>query len=701
MAAIAPLPVFESRSRVLTIAVLAMGMGIVLHAAHALFGLGHPGLDGLVNDGLYTALELVAVAVCVARVLRRREDRGAWLLISAGLLTWTVGDLLWPLWLENLAQPPYPSVADALYLTMYPTVYVALILLMRSHFNHVGVAVWLDGVVVGLATAAVGADLIFPAVLAKSQSGAAAVGVNLAYPLGDFVLLVFIAVGGALSGWRPGRQWLLLGLGLAVSAAADMIYVYQVAKGTYVAGGILDTMWPVSMAMLALSAWQPSPSTDRRDVVARHTVALPAMFGLIALVVLVSATLHPLTRLSVGLAAGALFAAGVRAALTYVENVRMLQSRTRDAVTDALTGLGNRRRLMDDLNVAIDRGKQGQPSTLAFFDLDGFKRYNDSFGHSAGDALLARLGGALFAAVESIGGEAYRLGGDEFCVLAAGLYAREGLDMINIQSALSEHGAGFSLAASCGVVVVPGEANTVSDALNLADERMYAEKTGTGGSSRASAQTILMQQRVLLQLLTEREPMLHDHVCDVGVLAMAMGQRFGLDSERLDELCRAAQLHDVGKLAIPDHILDKPGPLSDSEWRLMHQHTIIGERILNAAPALRPVARLVRSSHERWDGAGYPDGLAGEAIPLGARIIAVCDAYDAMISKRSYDAARPREEAIAELRRHSGAQFDPDVVDALCEYLEGRLSVGGKSVGVSVGGRESHSESASASPISA
>jgi two-component system cell cycle response regulator len=695
------MPLLESRSRVLKVAVVAMGLGIALHAAHALFGLGHPTLDGIIDDGLYTALEFVAVGICIARAMKRREDRGAWLLISAGLLTWTAGDLLWPLWLDNVAHPPYPSIADALYLAMYPTIYVALLLLMRSHFNHVGMAVWLDGIVVGLATAAVGADLIFPAVLAKSHSSAAAVGVNLAYPLGDFILLVFIAVGGALSGWRPGRQWLLLGLGIVISAAADMIYVYQVAKGTYVAGGTLDTMWPVSMAVMALSAWQPRPPRDRREVVARHTVALPAMFGVVALVVLVSATLHPLTGLSVGLAACALLAAGVRAALTYLENVRILQLRTHDAVTDELTGLGNRRRLMDDLNVAIDRGRQGQPSTLAFFDLDGFKRYNDSFGHSAGDALLARLGSALAVAVEGIGGEAYRLGGDEFCVLAAGRFAREGVVMVDIQSALAEHGAGFSLTASCGVVVVPGEASTVSDALNLADERMYAEKTGTGSTSRASAQTILMQQRVLLQLLTEREPMLHDHVCDVGLLAMVMGQRFGLDSERLDELCRAAQLHDVGKLAIPDHILDKPGPLNDSEWLLMRQHTIIGERILNAAPALRAVARLVRSSHERWDGAGYPDGLAGEAIPLGARIIAVCDAYDAMISKRSYDAARPSEEAIAELRHHSGAQFDPDVVDALCEYLEGRLSVGGESVGVSVGSREPHGESASASPISA
>jgi HD-GYP domain-containing protein (c-di-GMP phosphodiesterase class II) len=171
-------------------------------------------------------------------------------------------------------------------------------------------------------------------------------------------------------------------------------------------------------------------------------------------------------------------------------------------------------------------------------------------------------------------------------------------------------------------------------------------------------------------LLNERQPELHQHVRDVGLLATAIGRTYDLDSEQLDELRRAAELHDLGKLAIPDRILDKPGPLSEAEWRLIRQHTLIGERILNAAPALRPVARLVRSSHERWDGGGYPDRLAGRAIPLGSRIIAACDAFDAITSERAYDAARSRNEAVAELRRNAGSQFDPEVVERLCEALE-------------------------------
>ena len=651
-----------------------MGLAIVFHAVHAMFGLGHPSLDGFVKDGVYTAIEFVAVGVCAARVVRRREDRAAWLLITAGLLTWAGGDFLWTIWLDNVAYPPYPSIADALYLAMFPAFYVALLLLMRSQFRHIGAAVWLDGIVVGLATAAVGADLVFPAVLGASKGSAAAVGVNLAYPLGDFFLLVFIAVAFALSGWRPGRQWSLLALGIALTALADMIYVYQVAKGTYVEGHILDTMWPASMAVLALAAWQSSASKTTRRVVGRYTLVLPATFGLVALALLVSATLHPLTRLSVGLATGAMLVAGARAALTYLENVRILERRTHDAVTDVLTGLGNRRQLMDDLDFAFQRGRNGQTSTLAFFDLDGFKRYNDSFGHSAGDALLTRLGKALAVAVDGQG-EAYRLGGDEFCVLLAGPFPRGDAVVAKAQAALAEHGSGFIVTASCGVVILPEDAKTVSVALNLADERMYADKADGGRSSRVRAQAILMQQSVLMQLLTEREPTLHEHVCDVGLLAVAIGRRFELNSEQLDELRRAAELHDLGKLAVPDQVLNKPGPLSDSEWCLMRQHTIIGERILSAAPALRPVARLVRSSHERWDGAGYPDRLAGEAIPLGSRIITACDAYDAMVSERPYDAARSSDEALAELRRHAGSQFDPEVVEAVCHHIEAQSRV--------------------------
>jgi putative nucleotidyltransferase with HDIG domain len=172
-----------------------------------------------------------------------------------------------------------------------------------------------------------------------------------------------------------------------------------------------------------------------------------------------------------------------------------------------------------------------------------------------------------------------------------------------------------------------------------------------------------------MQVLREREPELHDHLRSVAKLATAVARRLGMPPEAVDEVARGAELHDVGKMAVPEAILDKPGALDDREWSFIQRHTLIGEAILSAAPALVPVARLVRSSHERFDGGGYPDGLAGDAIPLGSRIIFACDAYDAMVSDRPYANAMSHEGALEQIRAGRGTQFDPSVVAALCDAV--------------------------------
>ena len=236
-----------------------------------------------------------------------------------------------------------------------------------------------------------------------------------------------------------------------------------------------------------------------------------------------------------------------------------------------------------------------------------------------------------------------------------------------VSAALSEEGEGFSVTASAGSVTMPQEARDASAALQIADQRMYARKESRRNSS--SRQT----RDILIQVLREREPDLDEHVRDVATLAKAVGARIGLVGEALDEIVRAAELHDIGKMAIPDEILHKPAALDEHEWAFMEQHTIVGERILQAAPALTPVAKLVRASHERWDGNGYPDRVPGEQIPLGARIVAACDAFDAMTSERPYCSAMPVEAALAELRANAGRQFDPTIVDAVCVEIEVRI----------------------------
>ena len=344
--------------------------------------------------------------------------------------------------------------------------------------------------------------------------------------------------------------------------------------------------------------------------------------------------------------------------------LELLERSRRQALADELTGLGNRRLLVRDLKRRLGPTAAARPFVLALFDLDGFKRYNDTFGHPSGDALLVRLAGRLSEAV--VPGSAYRMGGDEFCAILEGAGRGAASTLQRAQAALSERGDAFSITSSSGAVTCPGEAGSVSAALGIADGRMYVAK---------SRRTIVQAQTrdAVLRMLHERDPALHEHMRAVAAMAARVAIRLGLDQESAEQVARAAELHDVGKIAVPDAILHKTGELDPGEWQFMRQHPIIGERILRTAPSLAPIAPLVRSAHERWDGRGYPDGLRRSEPPIGARIIAVCDAYDAMRSSKPYRGARSRDDALAELRRGAGKQFDPAVVEALCAELESQL----------------------------
>jgi diguanylate cyclase (GGDEF)-like protein len=350
----------------------------------------------------------------------------------------------------------------------------------------------------------------------------------------------------------------------------------------------------------------------------------------------------------------------VVAAISFLAQHRLLVA---TSMTDALTGIPNRRQLKVDLERGLREASPASPLLLMLFDLNGFKGYNDTFGHPAGDALLIRLATALDTAMTQLGGSAYRLGGDEFCILASVEHDRTGSIVAAASQALTEHGGGFYITASYGAILLPDKNQDVIEAMQLVDQRMYAQKT----SGRRSPDR--QSRDVLLRALQERNPELAERHAAVARLAEAMGERMGLSAEECAQLRQAAELHDVGKLAIPEEILHKPGPLSPEEWAFVRRHPLIGERIIGAAPALAGAAKLVRSTHERFDATGYPDGLGGDQIPVGARIIAVCDAFTAMTSQRSYADQLTVPEAITELRRCVSSQFDPTVVDALSELV--------------------------------
>jgi len=318
------------------------------------------------------------------------------------------------------------------------------------------------------------------------------------------------------------------------------------------------------------------------------------------------------------------------------------------SLVDPLTSLANRRQLLADL------ARVELPSTLLLFDLDGFKRYNDTFGHPTGDALLARLGRRLAETVEGRG-RAYRLDGDEFGVLATAGADLEAL-AADTSAALSESGDGFAVSCSYGWAKLPLEARDATEALRLADRRLDAEKQQSSRSPGCQSSA------VLLQALSERYPASEDNLYTVVDAALAVAERAGVRGEDALNIRLASELHDIGKIAVPDAILEKPGELDPEEWEYVRQHPIVGERIVAAAPALTGAATLVRSTHERWDGTGYPDGLSGEEIPLGSRIIAICDAFNAMMGSRSYRPGISEEMAFEQLRRCAGSQFDPELV---------------------------------------
>jgi two-component system, cell cycle response regulator len=616
------------------------------------------------GKGATLIMSFSAAALCLAGALRRRgAARVAWVVVAFGIAAWNAGDTYWTTVLLDQAQIPVPSWADAGYLTFPVCMFVAIGVLLRAGRDVGSRLLLVDGLTAALAVGAVVAAAVIGPVLDASSAGLA---VNMSYAVSDLMVLGLVVGAVAVRGWRLNRMWALIGGSFVVFWIADTSYLLAIARDTYVFPGTFDVGWTGCFIGLAAAAWQSqsAPAANRR--LGRRATLLPLGFAAVALGVLALVGYAGGThRTAVVLAVASLMAVGVRLLVTFSAHVAMLDHSQQEALTDPLTTLGNRRALQAALAQTLDRASPRAREVLVLYDLDGFKHYNDSFGHPAGDELLARLGRRL-AVSAGHGATAYRMGGDEFCILAP-LDGRsvEAISALGA-AALLDGGEGFMIHASYGAVLLPDDAADVDQALRTADQRMYAQKHG----GRASARNQVSD--ALVMALVERDGDLGNHVRDVAVLAGGVARALGLDTAQCELIERAAALHDVGKVAIPDAILDKPGPLDEAEWAFLRRHTIVGERIVNAAPALRGAAEIVRASHERFDGGGYPDGLAGEEIPLGARIVAVCDAYDAMRTPRPYSAAQPEDAVIEELLRCRGSQFDAAVVDAFCALVKAR-----------------------------
>jgi two-component system, cell cycle response regulator len=618
--------------------------------AHALSGFGGAGTADFFGRWMHDAVILVAAGGCLVGATRRGSERIAWCVLSAGLFANLVGDTIYSL-APELDEVPVPSLSEPFWLAIYPCLYVALIALIRSRVGRTLWATRLDGVAGGLAIASVLAYVTVSAAVEGSQGAPFwEEATNLAYPVGDLVLLGAIVSAVGLAGWRIDRLWGTLGAAIVALVTADVIYMTGVGGDN--GGVVADALIATGMAGFTWAAALAQPVRASRPPTTDRGLFVPVGFGALALAVLAAAVPLHVNAVAVSLAVAALGVVLARMALALVENHALLASSRIEAATDPLTGLSNRRSLEVDLARVL---RADARHALLLLDLNGFKTYNDTYGHGAGDLLLNELGAALAQAVDK--GRAYRIGGDEFCVLAP---IDDDLEAYSARcaAALGTHGDGFVITAAHGAVLLPNEGRDADAVLALADARMYGQKNaGRPPAARQSAD-------VLLAVVAERAPALASHVSAVRDHACQVAAELGVTGGELDALRHAASLHDIGKMAIPESTLEKVEPLSGTEWALIRRHTMIGERILAAAPALECSARLVRSSHERIDGQGYPDGLAGTDIPLGSRIILVADAFDAMRSQRSYGSALSEEDALAELRRCAGTQFDGAVVAA-------------------------------------
>jgi diguanylate cyclase (GGDEF)-like protein len=360
---------------------------------------------------------------------------------------------------------------------------------------------------------------------------------------------------------------------------------------------------------------------------------------------------------------------------------------TRDAYTDSLTLIGNNRAYELGLATALDAAAEsGARLSLCLVDVDDFKQINDTYGHPLGDQVLVEIARLLGSATDCLG--TFRFGGDEFAVvLACGeAKARSHVEALyqRISAARFSHGAAATV--SVGLATYPDHAHDVPSLERAADSALYwAKHNGKNRyctfspvvadayspaelERRAEHQARLRAAENLVRVVDAKDEYTGAHSERVALLVEAIARKLDVDEEQVEQLKLAGRLHDLGKIAIPDRVLQKPGTLTSHEARQLAHHPELGASLLDGMD-IRPVDAWIRHHHEHWDGSGYPYGLEGEEIPFGSRVILVADAYDAMTTDRSYrDAAHPWD-ALLELRRQAGVQFDPSVVAALEAHL--------------------------------
>jgi diguanylate cyclase (GGDEF)-like protein len=668
--------------------------GALVLAAYYLVPNGRGGSDAVWKVVLYCAVSASAVGAIGYGIWRNRPSRPwAWYLVLASQAIYALGDVTFYIRNDLLNITQYPSVSDALYLLHYPVLIVALVIFIRRRSPGGDRSALIDAGVLAVTAAMLSwIFVIAPSINSPGQSTLSR-ATSAAYPIMDVIMLA-MALWLLVGAGRRTRSFWLLGAGLVLLFATDTWYALQQIAGTYHPGGYLDGMWVGYYLLIGASALDPSmvhlgdplptkshgPTASRFIGLGFAAVAVPSVL----LIEQGRNTLYVFPVIAAGTA--------VLFVLVILRLMGMVGEQRRMAVVDLLTGLWNRRYFETHYEIECARAERsGQPLSMVLFDIDFFKSVNDGYGHTAGDRVLSQIADRLRLGTRQ-GDVLARYGGEEFAVLLAGAEADEALQTASrMSNAISSEpfevmsDLRIPVTVSAGVVTFPDHVPTPTDLVAAADRALYAAKSA--GRNRLVVGSFDPPANFLrhgpvdpvvnyLEALADRADAYQapvEHGSAIARWAVVMANELGLDEFAQRRCHLAARLHDVGKIAVPMHILTKEEPLTDEEWQFLRDHPAQGEILVAAAPGMREIATIIGQHHERVDGTGYPKGLREDEIRIEAKILSVCDSFASMRADRPYRPGLSEEESRARLLAERGTQLAGPLVDLFVRLLDCQL----------------------------
>ncbi|BCB90181.1 bifunctional diguanylate cyclase/phosphohydrolase [Phytohabitans suffuscus] len=684
----------------------AVSAGVAWLALFALltaFSQGSEALARFVANVVYVVplALLVPLSYLAARRSRGRL-RTAWWLLALSNALWLAGELVWSTYAyARPGGPPTPSVADVAYLASYAVALPGIVIGFGGTWAERQVRCLLDSALVTIGVGAVGWTLVVGPLLPGTTKAAAVV--TFAQPLFAVAIVTALVVVGLCGHRTVPASFLLAGAGFAVAGLTDAGYAYLFMIHSYGDASWLNLGWQLEAVLLCLAAavaarrTEPEPEVRGLD---RDLAVLPAAVAVLSIagIALADRITHgQLSRSTLVIAALLVSGLLLRQLLVTRDRTRLaaalavaLREQERLAVTDGLTGLYNRRFFQEMLRLDADRAERdGQPVSIVIVDLDRFKKINDTCGHPAGDRVLVEAADRIRHAVRPADLVA-RYGGEEFVCLLPGAGEDTALEVAErVRRALSRTpvtlpgGREVRLTASLGVASagtrggrprgdLEGLIHDADGALYRAKARGRDRVVAAGRLADLALDTDPDLPPALVWLADQIDAKLgnHEHSTAVSRWALLTGERLGLRQSDLRRTAAAARLHDIGKINVDDAILTKPGRLGEAEWEVLRRHPQEGARLLTELSDRADLAPLVGAHHERYDGTGYPARLRGDAIPVEARIIAVCDSWAAMRADRAYAAALTEDQARQQIERGRGTQFDPEVADAFLALVD-------------------------------